>query len=383
MLANCAKLDLRSAFAGLGLAVWVAAGAVAAPPGGWLAEEALPGALQTTVGTSWAEAPLRQSLTSLTRSQRVGIFLDRRVDPSRTLDYAASDRFGIVVAGIAQTQGLGVSRIGAVFYFGPPEAAERLRTLSALRREDARRLPPARKEALLARRTWGWFALTTPRSLLDGLSATGRVRLSGTERVPHDLWPAVDLPPLTWTDQMTLILVGFDLTFSISGDGQLVTIVPIPEKVTIRRTYRAGSKAVQNVAARLQTEAPLAVLLANSGGFELTARAEDHELVRGFLAGTVPGEPRQPKATPPAGTQRHQLRVRNAPLGELLEKLASQLHLELDRKSLAKVPEALKARVTVELSGATLDELLTAVLEPVGLSYERHGRRLVVIPKKK
>ena len=382
MLANRAKLDLRSSLIGLVLAFCVAAEAGAAPPGGWLGEEALPAALQTTVGTSWAEAPLRQSITSLARSQRVAIFLDRRVDPSRTLDYVASDRFDAVLAGIAKTQGLGVSRIGSVFYFGPPEAAARLRTLSALRREEARGFAPERKEALLARRAWAWPALTTPRALLDELAAAGGIRLTGTEQVPHDLWPAVDLPPMAWTDRMTLVLVGFDLTFSVSADGQAVTIVPIPEKVTIRRTYRAGSNAAESLAARLRTEAPSAVLRVTSGGFELTARAEGHELARGILNGTVSAGPRQPKAVPPAGAQRHQLRVRNAPIAELLDKLARQLNLELDRASLAKVPEELKTRVTVELTGATLDELLTAVLNPAGLSYKRDGRRIAILRKK-
>ena len=47
--------------------------------------------LQTTVGVSWRRNPMRAALARLAQSQRVAIFLDRRVDPDQPISFSVRD----------------------------------------------------------------------------------------------------------------------------------------------------------------------------------------------------------------------------------------------------------------------------------------------------
>ena len=58
-----------------------------------------------------------------------------------------------------------------------------------------------------------------PADLLAQLGRLGDVEIIGIERVPHDLWAAADLPPLSLVDRLTLIAVQFDLTFKVAAGG--------------------------------------------------------------------------------------------------------------------------------------------------------------------
>ena len=48
--------------------------------------------------------------------------------------------------------------------------------------------------------------------------------------IPHDLWPVGSLPAMRWGDQLTLLLVGFDLTWELE-QGVNWRIVPIEESI--------------------------------------------------------------------------------------------------------------------------------------------------------
>ncbi len=161
---------------------------------------------------------LRQAVGKLSRLQGVAVLIDRRVDPDEKLDIQWDGvplRAGLEE--IARRRGLGVSLLGPVLYLGPRGAAARLRTLSALREEDVRRLPKAAAEKFTRAKAMAWDDLATPRELIEKLAAENDVEVAGEDLVPHDLWAAADLPPLSWTDRLTLIAIQFDLTFAISG----------------------------------------------------------------------------------------------------------------------------------------------------------------------
>ena len=44
---------------------------------------------------------------------------------------------------------------------------------------------------------------------------TTRLARCEAERIPHDLWPAGNLPELSLAEQLTVLLIGFDLTFEL------------------------------------------------------------------------------------------------------------------------------------------------------------------------
>ena len=67
-------------------------------------------------------------MASLSRAQRVAVLIDRRVDPNQKLDLQLSGvPMDAALQQIADRCGLGVSRLGAVVYLGPPPAADHLR----------------------------------------------------------------------------------------------------------------------------------------------------------------------------------------------------------------------------------------------------------------
>ena len=98
-----------------------------------------------------------------------------------------------------------------------------------------------------------WDDLTEPRQLVDALAEEAGVEILGVERIPHDLWPAADLPPLSWIDRLTLIAAQFELSFELDKTGRRAQLVPMPEDVAVVRSYQAGADAA--VVARRWTKA--------------------------------------------------------------------------------------------------------------------------------
>jgi hypothetical protein len=122
-------------------------------------------------------------------------------------------------------------------YVGPSGAAARLRTLAELRREESRHAVANLRQALFTKRRLDWDALTAPREILAKLAAQERFEPLGLKTVPHDLWPASQLPTLTLIDRLTLVLNGFDLTFRPVGE-QTIEIIEIEQPVILERRYR-------------------------------------------------------------------------------------------------------------------------------------------------
>ena len=204
----------------------------------------------------WAENPLRQALARLAQDKRTAILLDRRVDPEQKIDVQISDvPLRAALQQIAAKQGLGVSILGSVVYIGPAAASSRLRTLAAVRADDARRLPAAAARKFQRAKAMRWDDLATPRSLLAGLAEDNGLDLAGLDLVPHDLWVAAELPPLSLTDRLTLVVVQFDLTFAVQSNGAGLRLAPLPRRVAVARSYPGGADP-EATARRLAALAP-------------------------------------------------------------------------------------------------------------------------------
>jgi hypothetical protein len=356
---------LRAVFLGLLAALVVAPPAAGQSPA-MRASRGAANPWNQHVSIAWSQRPLREGLAGLGETVGVGVFLDRRIDPGQLLELTIRDQpLEAALAEIAAAVQARVARLDQVAYVGPPATASKLATLAALRREEASRLPAAAKARLLRRSAWQWPALAEPRQLLAELAAEARLTLSGAEQIPHDLWPAAALPPLAWVDRLTLVLAGFDLTFEVADDGASVRLVPIPAKVALTRSY-AIRRSVEQTVARLRELVPDASIEPGPQGVVVAGSAEAHEIIARTLAG---GEP-APRPAPAAAEsrKRYSLKVeKNASAGSVLRKVADELGKEL-RYDEAALPQ-LKQPVQLNLRDATLDELLRATVEPLGLKY--------------
>jgi hypothetical protein len=347
----------------------------------WATGAELQKRLNSPVDITWAENPLRHAIGNLSRSQKVAALIDRRVDADQKLDVELE---GVTLRAafeeIARGRGLGVSLLGPVLFLGPPAAASRLRTVAALREEDVRRLPAGVGEKFAALKPMAWDDLATPRELLAALAAENGVELTGLELVPHDLWAAADLPPLSWTDRLTLIAIQFDLTFAISADGTAVRLTALPGRLAVVRSYAGGSDPAAT-ARKFAALAPGAEIKVSAGRVYVRGLVEDQERI---TQPRRPAHPPKPPARPGLASQRFTLTVKEHRVGPLLEQLARQLKLELtiDRQAIGQAGISLDQRISFSVSDATVDELLQAAAKPAGLRAQRRGSAVEVGPAK-
>lgn len=349
-------------------------GAMAADPLPWLSGSAMREQLARPIKLAWSGMPIRKGLADLARSQRLAILLDRRVDPGRPLELSLDDvPVELALERVARAERLGLSWYGPLVYFGPEAAADRLKTLAALRAVDAKSLPGAARASFTRQQPWRWDDLATPRELVEQLATEAKVDIEGLDKIPHDLWAAADLPPLSWTDRLTLIANEFDLTFHFDAEGQTLALTALPEKIVLERSYAAGRNP-RELADRWVRQAPEAEIEVVGDKVMLRGRAEDHERL-------TAAKPRG-KAPAAGGAEVYTLTVRNQPLGPVLDELKQRLGLELhvDEAALERAEISLDRLVSFSVEQATLDELFAAALKPAGLTFRRREKSFDIFP---
>jgi Secretin and TonB N terminus short domain len=340
----------------------------------WLSGPELKRQLTVPVGMSWTGTPFRQALQALSQSRQVAVLLDRRVDPDANITLSLPPApLEEALSRVARERNADVTQFGPVAYVGPPRVARRLRTLAALRTQDAQRLPADARKPLLSVRPFAWDDLATPRELIGRLAAEAGVAIEGQQLVPHDLWAGQSLPAMSWVDRLTLLAAQFDLTFQIDPTGRLVQLSPTPDEVVIERSYPGGGSAADR-ARRWRELAPEAKIELAAGRIIVRGRLEDHERLSRSAA------PAAPAKRP--GIEVHTLVVRQTPLDKLLEQFEKKLDLrfEWDQAALQRAGISMAANVSVDVKNVTLDELLSAALTPAGLSFQREGRVVKIRP---
>ena len=203
----------------------------------------------STTTIHWQGVPLHETLDRVRQTFQVAVFVDRRVDPNTrvTLDIAATSAEQ-ALGGIADSCGLDIARLGKLLYLGPASAAGRLRPLANLRTRDAAKLPVDLRNAVLKRQPLAWPRLGEPRQLVITLAEQNGWRVVDADKIPHDLWSANELPDLNLAERLTVLLLGFDLTFEFRPEDHAIHIVPleanvapaprIAREIARRRKYR-------------------------------------------------------------------------------------------------------------------------------------------------
>ena len=257
-----------------------------------------------------------------------------------------------------------------MFYFGPVEPARRIRTLAVLAHDDTLKLPTAVRLRLLQLRPWSWDEATAPRDLLGGLILQCDIKIDGLDRIPHDLWAAADLPPLIFTDRLTLVANQFDLTVRFSADGESAMLVDVcAEKIAVLHSYPIPAAQTMMIISKLKELLPTTYFELVDKKLFVRGTAEDQEFVADFLSGRT-----VKKVVVLPGTKVYQLSI-VMPVGKLIEKLGPKLDLDvkIDEAAIDAANLSLKTEVKVDVKDATADQLLTAVLAPAGLTFDRQG----------
>lgn len=332
-------------------------------------------ALEQPIGLKWAENPIRDAMRNLSNNQQVAIWLDRRIDPSSKLQFELEDMpLAITLDQLCEKYKVGRSVVGPVIYIGPAATAEKLATLAAVKRQQVGQQSASERARWSRAVAWKVPMLAEPRELVRQLVSESGATLQNPEAIPHDLWPAIPLPPLTLADRLTLVLAGFDLTFEQSPDGSTIRIVSMPEKVEYEQSY-AWRGQNQSLAAQLQKKFPEIKVRVEESKVVVTGRYETHELIDRMMSGETV---RTAKVVP--GSKVFSLRVDNQPAGAVVKTVAKELGKEMTYDP--ALVEKLRTNVSFNVKDVKLEELLATVLTPLELTFEITESSLVIKPAK-
>lgn len=213
------------------LAIQPWSGTAQAQESAWQTGRALEQQLRTPLSATLKGLPLRDGITRLSQATRVAMWLDRRVDPSSELDVQLDEvPLAEALDVLAADHGLGWHLYDAVVCFAPDESLESLRRAQSKTSRLLGRLPAGLRRQMLVRRAWQWDELAEPRLLLTAIAEESSLPIEGLDRVPHDLWPAADLPPLRLADRMLFIATQFDLEIDYDAPGGKLVLRPAQEE---------------------------------------------------------------------------------------------------------------------------------------------------------
>lgn len=351
----------------------------------WYTEDAFRMQLDSPATVFLTDSPLRQYLVEFGRAQHIAVLLDRRVDPEQKLELNLRDVPVLtVLQAVATGRNLRVVVLRNVIYVGLPEDAGRLRTVVELRCQEVAAMgaEPARRFARLAPIVWQ--DLDEPRKVLEQLAGENGIEIVNPERVPHDLWAACDLPPMSVIERLTLILHQFGLTFQLAPDARRIAVVPVSPDVAVVRDYPGGADP-EALAERWRARLPRCEIRVANHRVYVRGLVEDIETIETVAtpAGHRSAKPAREPDSDRSPEQVFTAEVPNRPLGVVLAHFAKQLGLELeiDQASLEKAGVTLDRTISFRVQEATFDELFRAVLSPLGCTYERRGKVLRIWAK--
>jgi hypothetical protein len=333
--------------------------------------------LAASVNLAWQGRPLDEALASLAHAQGISILRDRRVDPDQRIDLTISNStLQSALDTLAANLNLGVSNLGIVIYLGPRDTATRLRTVAWRTARLVDELPDGAAKLWRREKRLSWNEASTPRDIVRDLCREAGTRIENLNDVPHDLWAEVSLPPTPLADRLALVLIQFDRMWEFTEDHRMIRIVPIPDTIEAEMRVPLGRNQAETLA-QWRTRLPRATVTAEAGQVVLRGLIED---LQGFDTIARRGNPRIER--PQESRYQLTVRVEDQPLEPLVGQICQRLGLTLewDRTGINSAGLTSDVKVSCDVKNGSLEELMRAILEPVGLDYRREDKALTIIP---
>lgn len=351
----------------------LAPGLVAHGDDPWRRDADLQKALAASIDIRSSNEPLREFLTRLSQSQRVAFFLDRRLDPSTPHSFASQGQsLKSIFYAAAASEGGGAIVLGDCVYVGPGEVVAVLPEAMAALRGRVKNLPPDAKKIWQRPEAWHIPRLSRPANLVSQLAAAQKLNVVGLDKIPHDLWPEMNLPPMTLSERFAALLLGFGLWPEISAEGDSVQIVEfvLPDSVTLTHSTKQSDKLSEWI----RQTCPSAKLVRKSGALVVTASPQDQHAIGVWLA-----DNETTGAAPSAEAKKVVTLNATASAGSIATQVAAQLGVELVFDP--SLQKQLEKRVEVHVDQVPYPELLEKVFADTGLSFQLDDRQLRIFAK--
>lgn len=285
------------------------------------------------VTATWTAIPLGEWCRRMTEIAGCPVILDRRVDPTTVLSLACDhEPLADVLRRAAELADAVAVELESTIRIVPRSQGDLVRRAEAARRATIAALPAGPRAVLEQRDEAVWLAGSTPRYLLEATTEYGGASLAGVDSIPHDHFAALTLPPLSLAERVDLLLAHFDR----------------------RAAWKAGAGG-----------RPVGRIVPLDEGVPATVTA---------------ASPRRPPARPrPGGREVFTLRL-EAPLDEALAAIGGRLGLmiRLDEQSLTARGISRREIVRANVREVTRDELLDAIVKPLGLTWRIVDDTLVI-----
>ncbi len=343
--------------------------------------------VEQPISATWDNVNLRTIVRAIEEAKRVAILCDRRVDPTAELRVSASEEpLGDFLERLAAGSQAGGTILGNTVYLGPRSMAARLRTLAALSKQEpssTRLWGPQRAGEMnydCREGTFGWNDLERPEDILARLAEQYSLDVEGLELILHDLWGGAVLPDATPVEALSLVLIQFDLTFAWTDHGRGIRLEKIPDRVVIEQGHPAPRGMSANAAlANWQEKIPDLEGTVEAGKIVIKGTVEVHEMIdRLRHGGSLPEKKavatREGPPLKPLKFERYTLKMRNTPARALLKELGTParglLTFEYDDAEFKAAEINLDKLLSFDVTNATIEELLKATFEPLGVTFE-------------
>ncbi|MEX0718330.1 MAG: hypothetical protein WD066_17175 [Planctomycetaceae bacterium] len=343
--------------------------------------------LDRGMSVSWKNVPRRDVFRRVADNLRVALLLDRRIDPTATVDLDAAQLTGRgVLDRLSREAAASCATIGNTVYVGPPERAALLEALVKKRAAEfswiAPRLPFERQREL-ARRTIHWNDLDSSTEIVAEIANEFGLEIEGMDLVPHDLWASWTLPEASASEALSLALIQFDLTFDWIEEARGIRIVPVASDTPVEAEYAVADAAA--LATELRRGNPN--ILATPRGDRISIKGTFADLSAAMPAITrvrVAEETRAAAASnaAPLSRREYTLRLDNVRASAVMRQLAeSGTTFEYDAAALAAAGIDLDTPIRMDVEKAPAEEFFRAMFDPLGVRFTLDGTTVRLAPK--
>jgi hypothetical protein len=172
---------------------------------------------QRVVNITWRNVPLKHGLTQFAKAYRIGLFIDRRIDPDMPISFSMDNQnIKTILQKFAESANLSCYFFDALVYIGPREMHSVLPELLNKNRNLITQLPPAVRAKLQKKIALKIPLLSEPKIILKKIATQNQFSWQNLDELPHDIWDENSLPPMPLNELLTLILIGFNSSYDIN-----------------------------------------------------------------------------------------------------------------------------------------------------------------------